>query len=98
MSSHDWLATVEEDGDFDEDGDGNNSGLAGTTRCWRLATNPVRCCKGAFVLCKGLVRSGRGGRKPELERIRSLREAVMRTTSALSAPFLHMSAYLVRAP
>lgn len=91
-SRDDWLATVKED--FGEDEDEDGKGLSGKS-CWALWTSPVRWCSGTFALCRGLVRSN-GGDAPEMERIKILREAVLRTTSALSAPFLHMSAYLVR--
>jgi len=80
-SSLDWLATVDED-DEDEDDDRPRGCLS---RCglWFL---PERCLRGAF---------GRHRERPELERIKALREAMIKTTNALSAPFLHMSSYLV---
>ena len=94
MSSRDdWLATVEEDFDEDLDDSGRRRGVADrfVTKCWRLLT--CLPCVNTFGLCA----KNDGDRDPpEMETIKTLREAVLRTTSALSAPFLHMSAYLVR--
>mmetsp|Transcript_34981 Transcript_34981/g.85720 ORF Transcript_34981/g.85720 Transcript_34981/m.85720 type:complete len:502 (-) Transcript_34981:498-2003(-) len=89
LSSLDWLETVDED---DED-EYDVSGPGG--RQWRRRWNsPKRCLRGASALVFGSMCMGKKER-PELERIKALRTSLIKTTNALSAPFLHMSAYLM---
>lgn len=82
----DWLETVEEEADVEEeDGEGYGSGRSSRTCA------PLRWAWRRFTTLRES-----GDRPPEMERMKALRQAVLQTTSALSAPFLHLSAYLVR--
>ena len=91
----DWMLSTVEEGDDDEDDDDDSDGGCRWLGCFGARSR--RCCRGAAALCCGLFgRQGTG--VPDSWRILRLRETVRLTTSAMSAPFLHMSAYLVRRP